>query len=378
MFKKMALIVVVLLCLGVIAFYVWPQPKYKPTQPNETFLNNAKSFHVTPMPPDWRFKDFNTADGRRLRWGETGNQGAAKASLALVPGYSGTLEMYGEQIDMLAERGYHVIGFEPRGMGGGDRDNPKQPEQMNPSDFKTYSDDFAAFYKAHIAPLEGDKAVLALSFGAHLSMRAVAEHDLDVQAFVASAPALRLLTGSDISFEKAVKGMKLMRILGRGEYVLPGTGNWAPYSDDLTLTKECGSHPARLYRRDVILADRPDLRIGGPTINWVLELTQSGNGYMVSDDFKKGFDVPSRFILADTDRIIDSGYAEDLCNDIATCEQKETRSCFGFSTASMSYSPNSSLFQVIAEKGRHGFTKAFFRILWKIVIRLTRLITITV
>ena len=330
MLKKIALAILLFLCLAAAVFYIWPQPKYEATQPSETFLKNAKPFHVTPLPPDWNFKDFNTSDGRRIRWGETGNRDAAKASLVFVPGYGGIFEMYGEQIDMLAERGYHVIGFEARGMGGGDRDNPKQPEQMNPSDFKTYSDDFAAFYNEHVAPLDHDKAVLALSFGAHLAMRAVAEHDLDVQAFVASAPALRLQTGSDRSFEEAIKGLSLLRTLGRGEYALPGLGNWEPYSDDLTLAKECGSYPQRLYRRDVILAERPDLRIGSPTVNWVLELTGSGNGYMVSDNFKTNFDVPSRVLLGDTDYIIDSDYAANLCGEISTCEAEyldNTRHC---------------------------------------------------
>jgi pimeloyl-ACP methyl ester carboxylesterase len=190
---------------------------------------------------------------------------------------------------------------------------------MNPSEFKTYSDDFAAFYNAHVAPLPHDKAVISLSFGAHLSMRAAAQHDLDIQAFVSAAPALRLQTGSEMSREEAIKGLGLLKALGRGEYFLPGTGNWLPYSDDLTVAKECGSEPKRLYRRDVILADRLDLRTGGPTINWVIELDESGSGYMASDEFKAGFDMPSKVILADGDTIIDNDYAEALCRDIESC-----------------------------------------------------------
>lgn len=319
MLKKIALGVIGLICVVAIAFYVWPQPKYVPGQPSQVFLKNAESFYVAPLPPDWEFKDFITDDKRRIRWGETGNRDAAKASVVFVPGYGGIMEMYGEQVDMLAERGFHVISFEARGMGGGDRDNPKHPEQMNPSDFKTYSDDFASFYNAHVAPLEHDKAVISLSFGAHLSMRAAAEHDLDIQAFIGAAPALRLQTGSELSREEAMKGLSLMRKLGRGEYFLPGTGPWLPYSDDLMAVKECGSEPKRLYRRDVILAKRLDLRTGGPTVNWVLELDESGSDFMTSSAFKTGFDMPAKVILADGDTIIDSGYAEALCNEIDSC-----------------------------------------------------------
>lgn len=319
MFKKIALATVGLLGISAIAFYLWPQPKYKIEQPSEIFLKNAESFYVPDLPPDWTFKDFTTEDGRRIRWGETGNRGAAKATLVFVPGFGGIMEMYGEQVDMLAERGFHVVSFEARGMGGGDRDNPKQPEQMNPKDFKTYSDDFAAFYNQNVEPLENEKAILALSFGAHLSMRAVGEHDLNVNAFIASAPALRLQTGSDLSYEEAVKGLSLMKMLGRGEYFLPGTGNWVPYSDDLTAVKECGSMPERLYRRDVILAERPDLRTGGPTVNWVLELDESGRDYMASDVFKAAYSVPTTFLLADKDTIIDNNYAEEICGQLENC-----------------------------------------------------------
>lgn len=318
MLRKILLGFAVVLAGLAAAFYVWPQAKYVPMQPSDVFLKNAESFYVTPLPPDWTFKDFTSTDGRRIRWGETGNRTAAKGTIVFVPGYGGIMEMYGEQVDMLAERGFHIIGFEARGMGGGDRDNPKQPEQMNPSDFKTYSDDFAAFYQQFVAPLTHDKAVISLSFGAHLAMRAAAEHDLDIQAFVSAAPALRLQTG-ELTREEAVKGLDLMRRLGRGEYFLPGTGNWQPYSDDLTAVKECGSEPKRLYRRDVILADRLDLRIGGPTVNWVLELDESGSEYMTSESFKKAFDMPSKVILADGDTIIDNAYAEAICNDIENC-----------------------------------------------------------
>jgi len=320
MLKKIFLGGLGLIMIGAAAFYLWPQPKYVPGQPSDIFLKNAESFYVAPLPPDWEFKDFTTADDRNIRWGETGNRNAAKASVVFVPGFGGFMEMYGEQVDMLAERGFHVMSFEARGMGGGDRDNPKQPEQMNPSDFKIYSDDFAAFYKAHVSDLPQDKAVLALSFGAHLSMRAAAEHNLNVDAFVSAAPALRLQTGTDMSREDAVKGLGLMRTLGRGEYFLPGTGNWLPYSDDLTAVKDCGSEPKRLYRRDVILADRLDLRTGGPTVNWVLELDESGSGYMASDSFKAAFNMPSKILLADGDTIIDNDYAKAICQDIESCE----------------------------------------------------------
>ena len=319
MFKKIALGIILALGLGAVLFYVWPQPKYQPGQPSDVFLKNAESFYVTDLPPDWTFKDFTTVDGRRIRWGETGNRGAAKATVVFVPGFGGFMEMYGEQVDMLAERGFHVVSFEARGMGGGDRDNPNQPEQMNPSDFKTYSDDFAQFYNQIVDPIANDKAILALSFGAHLSMRAVGEHNLDVDGFISSAPALRLQTGSELSYEEAIKGLRLLRTLGRGEYFIPGMGNWLPYSDDLTAVKECGSMPERLYRRDVILADRLDLRTGGPTVNWVLELDESGRDYMASDAFKSSFNVPTKIMLADKDTIIDNDYAASFCEGVKNC-----------------------------------------------------------
>lgn len=319
MLKKIIVGIFLLLGLGAVIFYVWPQSQYQAGQPSDVFLENAKTFYVPDLPPDWVFHDFMTKDGRRIRWGETGNRGAAKATLVLVPGFGGFMEMYGEQVDVLAERGFHVVGFEARGMGGGDRDNPNQPEQMNPKDFKIYSDDFAQFYNQNIVPIANDKAILALSFGAHFSLRAVGEHKLDVDAVVASAPALRLQTGSELSYAQAVKGLSLLRTLGRGEYFLPGMGNWLPYSDDLTAIKECGSMPERLYRRDVILADRLDLRTGGPTVNWVLEIDESGRDYMASAAFKTNYNVPTTFLLADKDTIIENDYAEGICNDLETC-----------------------------------------------------------
>ena len=69
-------------------------------------------------------------------------------SVMLIPGYTSSMDMYGEHVAMLAVRGYHVMGLDLRGQGGSDRHFPKQPETLWVEDFSVYSDDLAGFIKS--------------------------------------------------------------------------------------------------------------------------------------------------------------------------------------------------------------------------------------
>ena len=73
-----------LVLLGVLAFFFWPEKKYKPYQVSKEFQAQVDNFYLPDMPPDWQWKTFEAVDGTKLRWGETGNGAAAKATLIMV------------------------------------------------------------------------------------------------------------------------------------------------------------------------------------------------------------------------------------------------------------------------------------------------------
>jgi len=110
------------LLLGALAFFLWPEKAYEAYQVSPEYQAQVDAFHL-------------------------GNGKAAKATLIIIPGYTATMSMYGEHVDMLARRGYHVIGIDMRGQGGSERHRTSQPEKLWVDDFKDYSDDLAAFVK---------------------------------------------------------------------------------------------------------------------------------------------------------------------------------------------------------------------------------------
>jgi len=219
--------------LGVLAFFLWPEKKYKPFQVSAEYQAQVDAFYLPEMPPDWTWNTFQAVDGTKLRWGETGNGGASKATIVMVPGYTATMSMYGEHVDMLARRGYHVVGIDMRGQGGSERHRKNQPEKLWVDDFKTYSDDLAGFIKALPRQEEQPIIPVGMSFGGHVGVRMAGDYPGIVDGLFLMAPAIEPKAG-DMSFEQAQNLMNWARRLGKSKRYLQGNENWKPFREDLS------------------------------------------------------------------------------------------------------------------------------------------------
>ncbi|WP_418153059.1 alpha/beta hydrolase [Litorimonas sp. RW-G-Af-16] len=272
------------------------------------------------MPKDWQWHRFSAVDGTNLRWGETGNRGASKATIIIVPGYTATLDMYGEHVDLLAERGYHVMGLDLRGQGGSDRHFPKHPEKMWVEDFAIYSDDLAAFIKTHTRP-ERVVMPMAMSFGGHVAARMAVDHPNVVDGYFLVAPAIEPLAGES-AFEDAGQQLNTAQKLGQGAKYLPGNGDWMPATpDDLLISgiEYCSSNPKRLPLRDVIFTRMPDRRVGGVTVQWGAEFFQSAV-LMKQDGYFDDVTAPVTMIAAERDDFVSNAAIDRACEDLADCK----------------------------------------------------------
>ena len=322
MLRKAFIGIVLIFLLFLCAVILWPQKKHTPFDVSKAYQAQADAYKIYDMPNDWTWKRFEAADGTSLRWGETGNAGAAKASLILVPGYTTTLNMYGEHVDILAGRGFHVIGLDLRGQGGSDRHDPDQPEKLWVKDFSVYSDDLAAFIKSLPRPENRPLIPVAMSFGGHVALRMAGDHPGLVDGLFLLAPAIEPIA-QGMSFDTALFLMRAGRFLGKGMHYVPGQDRWSPYKDDLSLAHIdwCSSNPARLHSKDVIYTRLPEQRVGGVTFQYGSRFFESSR-YIRKDGYLEAITVPTIIASAEVDHYVSTAVSKESCDArLPNCER---------------------------------------------------------
>ncbi len=322
--KKIFLGLFGFILIAIFAFFIWPEKPHKYYEVDAAYQAQVDAYYVPPMPADWAWKSFETKDGTKLRWGETGNRGAAKASVIIVPGYTATLSMYGEHADYLAAQGYHVMGLDLRGQGGSQRHRPEQPEKLWIDDFSIYSDDLAAFITAQNLPETRKIMPIAISFGGHVATRMAAEHQGLVDGLFLLAPAF-VPKASDLEFDKALRLMNMGRKLGKAKHYVPGGANWTPKGLDFSFAdiSMCSSEPKRLYLRDVIFTREPHQRVGDVTNQWGAEFFESSQKLM-QDDYLSKLRIPVSIISAQQDDFVETSANQQVCSTvIADCKDTQ-------------------------------------------------------
>jgi lysophospholipase len=137
---------------------------------------------------------WQTADGhtiRRIDWfpqpGST-----ARGSLLFLPGRGDFYEKYLETLDHWAALGWRVTAIDWRGQAGSGRFG-SDALTGHIADFGIWVADLAAFWSEWKADGQGPLVLAGHSMGGHLALRAVAEHAVDPDALVLSAPMLGFL-----------------------------------------------------------------------------------------------------------------------------------------------------------------------------------------
>lgn len=313
--RKLSLFLVGGIVLLILAALLWPEKKYRPFEVSQAYQAQAERFTIPKMPTDWEWKRFKAEDGTGLRWGETGNRGTAVTTILIIPGYTATLKMYGEHVDMLAERGFHVMGVDLRGQGGSDRYFQKQPEKLWIDDFSTYADDVANLIAEQNFDEDHIVIPMAMSFGGHVALRMAGEHPDSVDGLALIAPAIEPKAG-DMAFDKALSLMNFMRKIGQSKRYVPGGDNWKPFVEDYTISgiEHCSSNPKRLYLRDAVFTRHPEERVGDVTNQWGAEFFES-SVYIRANNFLEAIEIPIFMASAEVDDFVSNETNRIACDD---------------------------------------------------------------
>lgn len=307
-------VLVVGLALIVMA---WPEKVYTPYQPTSDYLIQVDKYHVPAMPDSWQYSSFSASDGTRLRWGQTAPRAEDKASVVIIPGYTGTLEIYGDHIAMLQARGYHVMGYDIRGQGGSQRHRADQPEKLYVQDFSIYGNDLAEFL-AHV-PTVNPRVLFGISFGGAVVTRSFGDHEIAADGALLIAPAYDIYT-SPFSREQVKILGYLARWLGKSKHYMVGESAWRPHSSDLTQSSDCSANPERYHLGDVMYTRQPQLRVGGATNSWLMALI--GNGELItSEAYTSRLKKPMTIIVPEHDKIVNSASTIQACKrDFKDCK----------------------------------------------------------
>lgn len=312
--KQFFFVLMGLALLAVIGLLAWPERSYEPYKVSPAYRAQVEAFNIPAMPDDWTWGMFASADGIKMRYGQTGNSASARATVVMIPGYTATMDMYGEQTGEIAARGYHVIGFDLRGQGGSERPRPSQPEKLIIEGFKTYSNDVALFLQSLDLPKDRPVILMGMSFGGHVAFRVGAEHPDLVDGLLLLAPALRPKAG-DNSFEKISRILWIGDALGKDNRYVPGNAAWKPASEDNLLRvgiEFCASSPKRLPMRDAVFTMRPKQRVGGVTFNWGREFYGSSN-FVLQDGYPESITKPVTMIHAELDNFVVTDINKGVC-----------------------------------------------------------------
>ena len=305
-----------ILLLSILIFFFWPEKPYKPYHVDSDYRSQVDAYYLPPMPPDWEWKSFITQDGTHLRWGETGNGQAARATLIWIPGYTATLDMYGEHFDSWARQGFHNVGLDLRGQGGSQRHRESQPEKLWVEDFSVYSNDLAEFVQSLKLSNERPVILVGMSFGGHVVLRAVGDHKLDVDGLYLLAPAIQPLPGEE-TIEDLLRYLNIGRKLGKSQHYVRGESNWKPdkaYNDFSVASVElCSTEPKRLYHRDVIFTREPDQRVGGVTYHWAAEFLESSQ-FILKNGYLEEIALPITIISASFDTFVRNDTITKTCS----------------------------------------------------------------
>lgn len=259
----------------------------------------APFFHdIAQGPPSARAFWVRACDGVRLRlaiWPE-----GTRGTVLLFPGRTEYVEKYGRTAGDLATHGYATITLDWRGQGLADR----VPEDRRVgyvgrfSDFQLDVAEMLALARAHGLP--EPYYLLAHSMGGSIGLTALHE-DLPVNAAVFSAPMWGISMAPHLRPAAWVLSWA-SRFVGQGERLAPGTKPKTYVCDVPFEGNMLTTDPDMFAYMRAQLSARPDLALGGPSLNWLYEALRETHRNARLDMP----DIPALTLLGAQERIVDA------------------------------------------------------------------------
>ncbi|MGB0629315.1 MAG: alpha/beta fold hydrolase [Alphaproteobacteria bacterium] len=205
-------------------------------------------------------------DGTRLRIGYWPAETPPAGTVIVIHGRTEFLEKYAEVTAELNDRGMNVWAMDWRGQGLSDR-TLEHRQKGHIDRFETYVKDLSWFANEVVNARSGPVILLAHSMGGHVAVRAVLEGAVKPNGLIATAPMIALPM-SRMGTLGARCLSSLISGAGFGERYARGMTDHRPAQVKFDGNPLTGDRN-RFERYYALLADNPELVLGGVTWSWL-------------------------------------------------------------------------------------------------------------
>ncbi|MFK7792712.1 MAG: alpha/beta fold hydrolase [Devosiaceae bacterium] len=242
--------------------------------------------------------------------------GMQLGTLILMHGRGEFIEKYADIIAHYVGLGFVVVTFDWRGQGLSSRVLRDQPRKGHIHDFDAYVRDLQIVIEKGVLPdCPLPMMGLAHSMGGLIALHMLVRKPLWFDRMVLSVPLLRYNV-STASHETIARGSKWATRLGLGQSFPPSVGETLSGSGafkDNPVT----SDPSRYSKVSDMLADHPDLGLGGPTFGWLHRMA-GGMARVWDQPFLDRIKTPCMFVQAGADDIVSPDAIERLAAAVPT------------------------------------------------------------
>ncbi|HSM40806.1 MAG TPA: alpha/beta hydrolase [Afifellaceae bacterium] len=248
---------------------------------------------------------------RYARWAATSRR--KRGTILLLHGRSEFVEKYFETANDLRRRGFAAVTFDWRGQGGSQR-FLRDRNKGHVDSFMEYVRDLDAVMKQVVlADCPPPYFILGHSTGSAVALLYARRARTQIERMVLMAPLLGL-AGKSRRVLLFTTG--LAQFFGFGESYVPGGGR------TLVQTEPFEGNPVtsdrqRHDRTSAVIAARPDLGLGSPTVSWVHAAMRTAESFE-SPDFPESVPMPVLMVMAGRESLVSNKAIEHLSSRMKT------------------------------------------------------------
>jgi lysophospholipase len=238
---------------------------------------------------------------------------AGRGDLVVVSGRTEFMEKYAELLYDLKDLDLSLYIYDHRGQGSSARLLP-DTEKGHVESFGDYVRDLAIFIEEVVKPREQRRVILlSHSMGGAISLLYASRHHELVKGMILSSPMLSINTQPFPPFLARIIS-QAASLIGRGTDYVFGAG---PYDRSMPFTGNIlTSSKERFELPRGLVAQNPQLALGGPTFNWLAEALAATAAL---NEGRVNVQLPVLLLRGEADQVVGAKEQDEICRRLEDC-----------------------------------------------------------